>query len=1013
MPDIKRENAVGISAAARIKKRNMLKKQRLAAILAAVVLLLLVILLCVVLYFADIYSFEDINGDKYTVKKENGVYALFYGNGEKCGITELDGESCYITSFGTIVSVDGESGETEIKVVVETSGTEVGTFGAIVSLFKEMTYDEDAVKDKSMIIESIEVKNSHGSYTFVRNGDDFEIKGSERTPFSATSFAVFASMCGRARSSRRVSEPKLLPTGEIDYAEYGLASELRILTETDAEGNELEKEYLYEPAVYTITSMNGDVHEIMVGDVTVTGTGFYAKYNGGKVYNGKGYDESAARDTVYVLGITEDVLYGGPDSLELLNGRIESFVTPKIVSTMGLTDYFYVSNFVIRDNIDYYNIKLELSEKFGEDDIGSDEFLAEYERLFDKYSHQVCNFSFYDMEARAGGMYAYTPYISNLKYADGYYLNSDNVDLMLYGFYQTEFLEVVKLSPSADELDEYGLAEPPYMVSFLYKTKDADGKDAYAENFVDISAKNSDGSYYAYSQMYDMIVRVSGESFAFLDWDESNWYNEKYIQMSISHVDSILIESPAFSTEFKVEDSASRYLEYVAGSYRKLTVGDVEYTVKKDSSGKYVLMQGDDAVKPYYSGDFLIAPVRYYLGEREADNYIFAESSETDIDGDGTNDCVMYYFYDVIRTDNDYFLVAQIMLADYDGNPISATKTVLGEIAYQSEYYMTKSGYLFFSSKASSVGAGIEKTFGQYEKGKWGTGRVFVTAQGNQIVVDKDTGAWMEVDGVKCGLYLADSENSRLAERAAEIPAKYDANGNITRYSDIYYPLTDKKLAYLEDQDIIAAYDSVKKEWKKITYSDATVGVWGKGDYYALDGGVTVLLDPLTGDIGEVTMMSNPLFAADIYSDGKLLDYTITRDGYSASDKIATAFQNFQELYKYLLTASFEELAELSEEEKEAFRKMDDFTSGENEACILKITLKASDPKGNTSDVVYRFYRYSERRVYVTIEMLDGSGSSSEQAYGNFSALYSFARKVIEDAQKVVSAQPVYSSDKY
>ena len=104
---------------------------------------------------------------------------------------------------------------------------------------------------------------------------------------------------------------------------------------------------------------------------------------------------------------------------------------------------------------------------------------------------------------------------------------------------------------------------------------------------------------------------------------------------------------------------------------------------------------------------------------------------------------------------------------------------------------------------------------------------------------------------------------------------------------------------------------------------------------------------------------------------------------------------------------------ELSEEEKAAFRALDDFTSGENDACVLKITVKATDFKGNERDVVYRFYRYSERRAYVTVEMIDENGSSSERAYGNFDVLYSFVRKVIEDAEKVKNGIPVYSSEKY
>ena len=94
MPKRIKNDAVGVSAAAKIKERNMLKKQRIAVIFCTVVLCLLIIALCVVLCLADIYPFEDINGDKYTVKKLDGEYALFHQNGDVCDITDFQNQKC-------------------------------------------------------------------------------------------------------------------------------------------------------------------------------------------------------------------------------------------------------------------------------------------------------------------------------------------------------------------------------------------------------------------------------------------------------------------------------------------------------------------------------------------------------------------------------------------------------------------------------------------------------------------------------------------------------------------------------------------------------------------------------------------------------------------------------------------------------------------------------------------------------------------------------------------------------
>ena len=988
----------------------MLRKQRIAAVIIGAVILLLIAALAVVLYFVDIYSFEDVNGDEYLIKKIDGVYALCYTDGEACGTVDFQNNKCYLTAIGTVVQVEGESGKAVIKVVPETAGSETQYYDYYVSLFNIMTYDENAVREDSQIIESIEVHNEYGSFKFVRDKNyDFVIEGHEDAPFSSLSFAQFANTCGSAVASRRLENPVRLENGQVDYAEYGLAPEMRNRLENDEDGSEITVEYEYTPSYYVITAKNGDYHKVLIGDVAVTGDGYYAKYEGGCV----GGKVEEARDTVYVLTITTIALSDGYNGHELLVGKIENFITPKIVYSMGATEYFNVKDFTIYHSIDYEGIYKALSEKFGENDVGSEEFLAEYARLFEKFSSKACDFSFYDLELREGSMDAHVPYISNLEYTGGYYLNGDNVDFVLQGFYETDFAGVVKLSPTEDDLEEFGLLNAPYIVGYLFGTTDEKGEDVYVENYVEISERQAGGIYYAYSSTYDMIVAVKESSFAFLEWDETYWYDESYIQLNIGDIDSILIESPAFSTNFELDDSASKYLGYIARSGRKLVVGRKEYSVEKNEQGKYVLKASGEALTPFYAGDYLITPVSYTSGERVSDNYIFSEASEADTNGDDKVDAVLYYFYDIINNDGEFCLIAQVLCADLNGNQIGSGEVVIGQKVYESPYFKTRNGFLFFAGKNSAIGQRIEETYGKNNRGAWGDAGLFVTSKGENVLIDKKSGEWMIIDGVTCGVYLADDETSRLAQRAVTVPALYDSNGNLKRYADTFYPLTDKKMQYNEDTGILQAYNKVKKEWETLLSSECTIGVWGECEYYVLEGGICVLVDTATGDFGEVSTLSVTKYIADVIADGELLDYTISREGFTAASQNATAMQNMQEFYKYLLLASFEGLASLDEAEKEELRKLDDFTSGENEACVLKITIKASDFKGNERETVYRFYRYSERRAYVTIEVLSGGESSSERAYGNFDVLYSFVRKVIEDARKIVDEKPVYSSEKY
>ncbi len=982
------------SAIRRIRERNVHRKQRIAIIVMAAAVLLLIAALLAVNYLVDIYVFEDIDpeGTKYYVKKTDGSYALYDKGGDVCDVGQ---DGYYVTEYGTLVKVDKESGECSIYAVVDTEGTEVQDFGQYVLMFKQLTYDAGSTKDESRVIRSIEVHNSNGGYTFLRNEDgDFVIDGSQGAPYSAESFAQLAVACGYTLSSRRLQDPVRLPDGSVDYAEYGLAEERRVMIETDGDGNETEVEYDYSPAWYIITTMTGESHRVTVGDKTVTGTGYYARYEG--------------RDTIYVIGASAIE--------ELLLGRVESFIVPTIVYPMGMTDYFNVSDFVIYDSIDYQRIYEELSSKFGADDGGSEEFYKEYQKLFLQYSRKVCDFYYSDLSGRQGTMDAYVPYISNLEYAKGYYLNSTSVDIVLSSLYQTEFGEVVKLSPSREELSKYGLSEPQYVITYLYKTKNENGETAYVENFVDVSKK--DGVFYAYSSNYDMIVTVSESSFSFLEWDEINWYDTGYIQLSISNIDKIVMESQSGKVDFRIDDSASRYLSYVGQSGDSFKVGENEYKILRDAeSGKYLLYSSGKALTPLYTGDYLITPITYKKTEPEAENYLFAESEEVDLNGDGSSDGILYYFYDVVNNGKEFSLMAQLIYTDLEGNQMSDGRVVWGKVSYSSEYFCTDNGYVYFTRKSSAMGADIEEKYGKYGRGNWGDGSLFVTSGGEYVLVDKNSGSSVILDTVSCGLYLADKDNSRLSERAVEVPAKYGEGGKIIRYPETYYPVTDKKIQYNFELDKLQSYNKAKKTWENTTYDECTSGIWNEGNYYVVEGGLLIVVSSETGDFGKVDVISNPTYVADIFANGKRLDYTVIRDGVTESSRTATAMQNFQELYKGMLNASFEGMAEIDDGKKAELISRDDFSvQDKNNPCVLKITLIAEDFYGNEKNIVYRFYRYSERHAYITLEMLDSddvSSSSSQKAYGNFYVLYSFAEKLIADANRVVNGETVVYNSKY
>lgn len=976
----------GVSAVARAKKRDSLRRQRVAIIAMILVVAALLAALSVALYWIDILVYEDVDGAEYYVKRVEGKYSLCYKSGE---ILDRNDDGYYQTDAGTLVFVDASSGSCTRYAVVDLEDTEAVGYSEYVLMFKQLTYDISSTKDMSKVIKSIEVHNEYGEYSFVREGNgDFYIEGSESTPYNKETFARLAVACGYTLSMRRLEDPKKQDNGEIDFAEYGLA------VTVDEDGNEKE------PAYYIITTMTGESHKVIVGDLTVTGTGYYARYEG--------------RDTIYILvasGMTETVL-----------GRVEDIVTPMIVYPMDMNNYFNVAEFTIYNSIDYDAIYDELREIYGDDvtaeDIDSKDFSEKYAEAFEKHSKKACCFNYVDADTRKNTMYSATPYFSALEYTAGYYINGNNIDTVLYNLYDTQFMRVEVLSPTEDELVAYGLDEAPYMLSYFYLTKNSDGEDVYVYNVVEFSEKTEDGIYYAYSGNYDMIVSISEASLDFLLWEEIDWYDSSYIQLDISHITDIMIESPEYSAHFEIDDSASRYMTYVEQSGSKITSGDKTYYVVKDPlTGKYGLKCDDKFVGATYRGDYLVTPLVYSKGEAQSESFLFHESREVDTDSDGTNDAYLYYFYNVTYTENGYCLVAQAFIADDEGNKLTETQTMLGSPYQTTDYFVTKSSYLYLTDRDSYIGRELDAKYAKANRGEWGRGNLFVTSQGQYVLVNVTTGEWCLLDDISCGIHFADSETSRLALRAIEIPTLYNANGSVKRYGETYYPMTENKLLYDEESGMMQVYDYKNKIWENVTYDDCTIGVWNTGAYYVTDAGTIIVVNENTGDYGVATLSSIENYVAEIIADGVLLDYNIRTTNHVGNATISSATDNFKQFYKGLLYASIEGTAELSDEEKASLAALDNFDeAGENNPCQLKITVIADDFKGNRRDIVYRFYQYTERKSYMTIEVLsspDTTTSDSTKGYGGFYVLRTFADKIIEDARKVVEEKEVTAITKY
>lgn len=541
-------------------KKTALGTQKKALWVMAILAVVLIVGLVVVNYIVDIYSYVDTDGTKYTIKKDGGVYGLYY-EGEMCDVND---DGYYLTRFGNQLIIDPDSGEYEIYAVVDVEGTEELGVNQRVLMFKQLTYDATSTKDSSRVLQRIDVTNQYGRMVFVRGENNrFMIEGHESTYFSEELFAQLSNGCGYTISQQRLANPVRLPDGKIDLSEYGLAAEER--TRTDEEGN--EETYAYTPTHYTLTTMSGDTYTVTLGDATVSGAGYYAMYGD--------------RQTIYILSsINIDAAVLQP---------VETLVTPMIVYPMSMNAYFNVSNFIYRTDVDYTGVMnalvLELTgydistlepdpetgkypEEAAEKIKEAQEKLAAmeeeassemYERLLEEHSKVMTAFSYIDMTERQTSLYSSIPYQMATDYMDGYFPNSDNISEVLYNLYSTTFNKVEKLGPTDDDLDAFGLGEAAHLLSFIYT--DADG--IQHDNYVELSEKTEDGIYYAYSPYFDMIVSLPESSLPFLEWKEIDWYEREYFLANIAHCFQIKLEGASLPAPivFDLDNSKSTQSE--------------------------------------------------------------------------------------------------------------------------------------------------------------------------------------------------------------------------------------------------------------------------------------------------------------------------------------------------------------------------------------------------------------------------------------------------------------------
>lgn len=522
------------------KKATLMKKRKIAIIAVALVIaILLGVYALAARFLKPTYTYYDSDGTLYYVKYKDGAYGMYTEDGVLLG---RDGEYGYfVTSFGSLIEINPETGATLSQIILdapadgESATTATNPENVRILVFPYL--------DVAQILK-LEVSNAEGNYSIIRIDEDGKLSASgdlilKDGPNVSLDPEKIPSLYSGARytvATQKVIDPIKDEKGE--YSEYGLVSETRV--------NDEGEEYLYTPATYKLTATDGKVHKMIIGDMLVSGNGYYAQY-----INVDADGNETKRDTVYVLQ---------PTTTQSLLAPIEDFVKPVLTYPMTITNYFDVENFslVRKDGADY---------------------------------DEIVNFSYIDIADRENTVEALFPYAFG-KELDGYRPSSEVIDILLQAMYEPTSPRVEKVVITDRNyyktLSEYGFYTPytddkgetdytisaDYIITFDFDATDENGNVIGTVNNMVLLCKNENGNYYAYTVIcdvkgsgddrelevlysYDTILELDGTEFSFLEYDKYKWISRNYFEINIAFCDKITLYTKDYSATFDLDNSAS------------------------------------------------------------------------------------------------------------------------------------------------------------------------------------------------------------------------------------------------------------------------------------------------------------------------------------------------------------------------------------------------------------------------------------------------------------------------
>ncbi len=932
----------------------------------------------------------DAAKKKYSVYHfitRDGKYILTDVNGALITETSLDDKDYYCTANNAYIAFNEQNGSYKVRVQKNyylvanndglytlynkdkpvatdasgycplNNGTSYLYFDAYSGSFTLLTHDgEKYVEGASKYLNATDESDTDGS---------FVIEGYEDTDYDDSYLSSLITNGGYTVTPQggKLTNPSRLSDGSIDYSVYGLVECDRV----DAAG----QTYHHVPAYYVFTDLEGNVHKITFGDKVISGSGYYVRYEGINVSDtdaldrGQGSDEyNMKHEAVYIL--LDNYSTGFTDTYETYYyyaitdtflSPIENLITPKVLPSVSLTTYFDVKDFVI-STLNYDKLH--------------DSILKPEDYKDSAYRDVWINFSYQDIEERRNSAYSSQPYVMGACELFGYTINDANVDICLKAMMDMKCIGVRKLGASYSDFIKYGLDEPEYVIRY---TLSSIGETPTLL----VSKLTPNSTYYVYTEMYDMIVEVDRAALAFLNWTNEEWVTDEVYRTSVGFCDKIKLESGDWWATFDLDMSQLLETKLNSGTpstfYQKVFCSD-------DRKSHYVLLNttiNGNTSTPIGSVDIiqvdfdtLLNYRKYVMNGNKSEGLTLDEEKrlaafiETISDTEySPTSGTLSSAHNLTLTDGTGRTHIVTVLFDYSNDDVKAYVRVNNEdstLVFSMDAYEAYEKIMFSEETTSiekklaydfyaalGVSPSVKYSFNKITaENSDGTTSIF--APGSITKTDKDGNVSVDYCiGSDYRLFFNVDGNDIIGVSGSWV-RYYDMDDTETTQSGLYTPINKLPHTFKANQ---VRFTYVGGEGTQ----NVEGGTLGNGNFT-----VTILEDrvTVTDENGNVTTY---------------LRYAGT-----------SVFSNF---YATILSTSYEGTCDLTKDEMEALKK-DDTASN----FTLTIDTKLGrDKDGKCTQLVFKTYRYSERRSYITVNgngeffvlkpVIDKIVNSSKQIFDN------------------------------